>query len=275
MITKWYNVLPKASKNKKFKIHAFIFNWPKHTHKALKLEKQIKSYVDKVTVINSATNYKKSSWVNLDEDAYFTAQFCKAAQLFDGDIMFHIQADASIKDMKNLILAAKDVYSRYSCGIYAPNVDYTRLTGDKVDFTNIAFTQDIDLRYVTMTDCTCWFLSKSLIQEFKRNYLKLFYKTTKYGWGIIKLMSIISLYKRKLTIRDYSFKVNHPRTTNYNIKISDEQAKDFFSKLQAKLICLEYKNSKTILKCLKAFKNYDKETITNLLLKNKVIKQLI
>ena len=233
-----YSVLPKKNvKSKKINIHAFIFNWPKQTKNALRLETELKKHANKVTVINSDDTFSKLGWVDLGDDAYFTEQFCKAVEMFDGDLMFHIQADASTTKMKELLDAAKKYYLKYDYSVYAPNINYT-CHDDRVVIENIKFTKDPNLKFVMTTDCTCWFICKKTINEFKKVFKDLYSANTKHGWGAIRAMSSLSLSQKRLVLRDYNFTIKHPKGTNYSKEKSWEEyknfVKDIFEKIKVK-----------------------------------------
>ena len=88
----------------------FIFNWKGQFEKTCQKEEQLKKIFDKVIVINSDDTNEKLEWINVGDDYYFTDQFLKAVEVFDGDVMFHIQADASYDDFESLIEDAKKYY---------------------------------------------------------------------------------------------------------------------------------------------------------------------
>jgi len=198
------------------KIHPFIFNWKEQYEKTCQTEIQLLNIFDKVTVINSDENNKKDNWINLDDEAYFTSQFCNAINLFDGDVMFHVQGDVTYYNWKGIFRSAEKYYEKYNFGIYAPNVDYTMHYAGFVNMnlSNLLHS-DTNLSIVTMTDCSCWFLHKDVIDEFKKRCF-LSYAETKYGWGISATMSAISFLQKKFVLRDYDYTVNHPKHTGYD-----------------------------------------------------------
>jgi hypothetical protein len=192
------------------KIHPFIFNWVGHYDRTIKLEAEFLKIFEKVTVINSDEKNQEDRWVNISEDAYFTEQFINAINIFDGDIMLHVQADASSDQWKEIVFSALVLNYKYDWGIYAPNVDYTTYIPENVDLKDI----EKGVKNVLFTDCTTWFLDRSVIEEFK-NYLHVFGKT-KYGWGVCRIASSISLKLKKPILRDYRYTIDHPKNTNYN-----------------------------------------------------------
>jgi GR25 family glycosyltransferase involved in LPS biosynthesis len=196
-------------------IDAFIFNWRGQLQKTLKTESELCRIFNKVTVINSDDNNKFDDWVNIGEDAYFSAQFLKALDLFDGDIFFHVQGDVTYDNWPSIIESAKLYYKKYNYGIYAPNVDYTSWSSNRVDISTIPKCNDKKLKLVTMTDCSCWFINKKIIDEYKLKY-SLSFKKNKYGFGADLVNCAISIKNNMPVIRDYNYTVNHPKNTNYS-----------------------------------------------------------
>ena len=78
------------------KIQTFIFNWPgvkegkSHYEMVTKKVEQLQIIGEEAIVINSDEKHNQPDWHNIGNDGYFTAQFMKALELFDGDILFHI-----------------------------------------------------------------------------------------------------------------------------------------------------------------------------------------
>jgi hypothetical protein len=214
------------------KIHPFIFCWQGQTDKALYLEQVFLKIFGKVTVINSGENSKRKNWIDIGNDAYFAEQFSTACDLFNGDIMLHVQADVSFEDWRSVINSAIKYYKVYNFGIYAPNIDYTSYTSDYVDISNA--TPDGTLKNVLLTDCSAWFINKSIISFFKKNYLKNYLKT-KYGWGICACLSCISYLQNKPVLRDYNFKLSHPKSTNYPKYDAKKLGQDFLKTFDAQL----------------------------------------
>jgi hypothetical protein len=235
------------------RIHPFIFNWKGQYEKTCQTEKQLLEIFDKVTVINSDEKNKKNNWVNLDNDAYFTAQFCNAINLFDGDLMFHVQGDVTYYNWKGIIDSAIKYYEKYHYGIYAPNVDYTMLNAGNVNL-NEFFENDSNLNLVTMTDYSCWFIDKDIINQFKEQCF-LSYAEYKYGWGIGGCMSAISFLQKKLVLRDYNFTVNHPKNTGYLVEKAYHELSSFHSNLNENLqeiiLDVRKRNKDKILQLLK------------------------
>ena len=196
------------------KIHPFIFSWKGHYKRALALEKIFLEIFGRVTVINSDEENRPEHWINLTDEAYFAEQFSTACEHFDGDIMFHVQADVNYWDWNSVVEAAKTCYENHKFGVYSPNIEYTTCFPEKVNF-NIILKKESKLRLVTITDCSAWFIDKEVINHFKEHYLESFRKN-KYGWGVCWCISSIAYNKKMPVFRDYNFLLNHPQNTNYN-----------------------------------------------------------
>lgn len=194
------------------KIHPFIFCWKGQTANAINLEQIFLQIFGNVTVINSGENSRRENWIDIGNDAYFAEQFSTACDIFNGDIMLHVQADVTFNDWRSVVDSAIYYYSLYSYGIYAPNINYTAYTSDYVDISCANKTGS--LKNVLLTDCSAWFLDKSVINFFKKKYLKSFLGT-KYGWGICSCLSCIAHLQNKPVLRDYNFTLSHPKSTGY------------------------------------------------------------
>lgn len=208
------------------KIHPFIFNWPGQFKKPFKkprycsinsnvqfLEKQLSHY-NNLTIINSSDDKnEKKNWHNIGSTAYFGKQFMKSLELFHGDILLHIQGDASYANWDAIIEKALYFFKTYDCGIYAPNVNYTFWDETRVLIDK--FPNEHKVFNVTNTDCTVWFIHSSIVlnlrQEFDRQI-----RRNRLGWGIPFLASAISSIHQKPVLRDYNFTVFHPKRTTYN-----------------------------------------------------------
>ena len=195
------------------KIQPFIFNWKGQYTKTLAKEDALQKIFDKVIVINSDDTQEEERWVNIGDDCYYTDQFMKAIELFDGDVLFHIQADASYDKLEELVNDAKKYFEDYEWGIYAPNVDYTWYTSENTDIESIESNHD-NIKMVANTDCTCWFIHKDIINEFLNRKIDM--SDQKMGWGVDLCLSSLSFLMSRPVIRDYNHTIEHPPGTNYN-----------------------------------------------------------
>lgn len=210
------------------KIQTFIFNWRGQYEKTKEKEAQFKAIGVKPIIINSDDNHREEGWHNIGEESYFTAQYLKAVELFDGDALFHIQADASYNDWAPIYEAAKKFHEKYNWGIYAPNVDYTWYDSSRADLKEFEFDED-HLKMVMNTDCTCWMVHKDIIEEAKNRGVD--FSPYKMGWSFDIIYTALSFMKRRPVIRDYNFTIDHPMGTNYNKDVAEKEMHDLFNSL--------------------------------------------
>ncbi|MCH9022081.1 MAG: hypothetical protein IID32_04890, partial [Planctomycetes bacterium] len=202
------------------KIVPFIFNWKHQFENTKRTERQLQQIFSDVLVINSDPDYTSDNWVDLGDEAYFTQQFFKAIDLFDGDILFHLQADANYHNWETVFSDALHYLDKYNWGVFAPNIDFTGWNSQRVDVKSSFFSEP-ELRLVSCTDCTCWFIHRDIIRQFVKH--KLLFSENKFGWGIDLTIAALSYFDRRPVIRDYSHTIVHPRGRGYdNIAASVE-----------------------------------------------------
>jgi hypothetical protein len=210
------------------KIQAFIFNWKGHEARAAALEEKLAKLVH-VTVINSEEQLStpRPGWVHLDDTAYFSAQWNKALELFDADILFHIQADADCGQFEPLIERARALFEKHELGVYEPNVDYTDIQYDKSRLRPI----ETDLLEVPFTDCTCWFISGEIIRKLTPVDLAI----NQYGWGIPRVVAALARLNGQLCVRDYDLPVQHPKGRGYSSSEAMVQLKAYLATLDPQI----------------------------------------
>ena len=191
------------------KIQAFVFNWVGHEAKRRALERALGQLCES-RVINSDSTVESghSTWHHIGDSAYFTEQWNKALELFDGDILFHIQADASYPDFAEMFERCRFAVARHNCGVYAPNVDYTNWKYNRRKLRRL----DDDLLEVPQTDCTCWAITREVLDRLP----SVDPRVCKFGWGIDFLAITTARALNKRVARDYRFHVAHPRSTGYD-----------------------------------------------------------
>lgn len=211
------------------KIQTFIFNWRGQYEKTLEKEKILNALGRNPFVINSDENYSNiDRWYHIGEDCYFGEQFAKAVELFDGDILFHIQADASYDNWAQLYSDAEKYFEQTDWGIYAPNVDYTWYDSSRTDIDSLDFPIP-GLKIVANTDCTCWFIHKDIINLYRERNLKL--EQYKMGWSWDIILPTLCYLNQRPVIRDYNHTVSHPRGTNYNVQQAEKEMWELFESL--------------------------------------------
>jgi hypothetical protein len=209
-------------------IQTFIFNWRGQYEKTKEKIEQLNAIGVQPIIINSDDEHREDGWHNIGEESYFTAQFIKALELFTGDILFHIQADASYINWKQLYEDAEKTFKLTNCGIYAPNVDYTWYNSSRTDIETIRMPNN-NLRAVANTDCTCWFIHKDIIQFYKDRNLDFSSYTMGWCWDIV--FPALSYMNKRTVVRDYSHVISHPEGTNYNKELAEKEMWDLYNSL--------------------------------------------
>lgn len=211
-------------------IQPFIFNWNGQFEKTCVIEDSLSKILDKVYVINSDDNNTRKEWVNIGNESFFSDQFRKALELFDGDVLFHIQGDVSYDNWSGLVEDAKRYFEYYDAGIYAPNIDYTWYIAENTDIQSLE-SEHNNIKMVACTDETVWFIKKEIIQEMVER--KVDFSNNTMGWGWDLVFAAISFINSKPVIRDYNHIINHPKGTNYNKEKAASEMVDLWNSLDA------------------------------------------
>lgn len=201
-------------------IQTFIFNWRGQWDKTTTKEMRLRELGKNPIVINSDDKYTPKHWHNIGEVSYFTAQFIKALELFDGDVLFHVQADASYDNWEKLYEDAENHFKELNWGVYAPNVDYTWYNSSRTDIDNIS-TNIEGVKVVANPDCTCWFIHKDVINAFKER--KLDFSKYAMGWCWDIVLCGLSFMMKRPVLRNYNHTVDHPQGTNYNTQQAETE----------------------------------------------------
>ena len=207
-------------------IQPFVFNWVGKHESTLEITSQLQNLFDSVTVVNSDDNYCHKDWLNIGDKFYFSGQFNTALKHFSGDVLFHIQGDVSYSRWKSLIQHATFYMKYYKCGIYAPNLTATRWPTKRVkiaDPNSLVPQKNLDI--VSCPDETVWFIHKDIIN--KLHELEIKFSDNDFGWGIDVTFAAISFLMKRLVLRDSNHLINHPRGTNYNMEIAQQQLEKF------------------------------------------------
>ncbi len=180
-------------------------------------------------VINSdsTVEFRHTAWHHIGDSAYFTDQWNKALELFDGDVLFHIQADASYPNFAAMFERCRFAVGLHNCGVYAPNVDYTKWEYNRRKLRRL----NDDLLEVAQTDCTCWAISREVLDRLP----PVDPRANKFGWGIDFLVIATARALNKSVARDYQFTVAHPRWTGYDTEEARRQLKTVLQSLPPEL----------------------------------------
>jgi hypothetical protein len=214
-------------------IQPFIFNWNNQFQKSCQIENSLGKIFDKVTVINSDDHNSRQGWVNIGDECYFSDQFKKALELFDGDVLFHIQGDVSYNNWEGLVEDAKKYLDYYDAGIYAPNIDYTWYSSENTDILSLE-SEHQNIKMVACTDETVWFIRKEILQEMVER--KVDFSNNKMGWGWDLVLCAICFANSRPVIRDYNHTINHPKGTNYPQSQAADELVDLWNSLNNDII---------------------------------------
>jgi hypothetical protein len=213
-------------------IQPFIFNWNRQFEKTCAIEDSLTPIFEKVTIINSDDNNTREGWIDIGDDSHFSDQFRKALELFDGDVLLHIQGDVSYDKWEELIEDAKKYLEYYDAGIYAPNIDYTWYSAENSDIESLE-SDHPNIKMVASTDETVWFIRKEIIQELLDR--KVDFSNNTMGWGWDLVIAAICFINSRPVIRDYNHTIDHPMGTNYNKEKASQEMLELWNSLDADL----------------------------------------
>lgn len=194
-------------------IQPFIFSWKGQFENACRIEDNLRALCEGVTVINSDDEHSRPGWIDIGDACFFSDQFRKALELFNGDILLHVQADVRYEKWQELIEDARGVFASLKAGIYAPHADYTWWTSERTDISSRSLYPP-NLRLVACTDELVWFIRREVLDGLREHNVDL--SRNSLGWGWDCILSAISYLKGYPVIRDYKHTVLHPRGTSYN-----------------------------------------------------------
>jgi hypothetical protein len=208
------------------KIDIWIFNWPNQTSRALVIEKQLLDLGYCCNVVNSDPDYCPAHWLNLGNQAWFGQQWYMATQLFSGDVLFHIQADAEYHDWKSLLISAKETFTLHNWGLYSPNLQHNNWGAVPIESWQSSIPE---IKAVANPDCTCWFIHKDVVEKYRNLNLK--YTDNYLGWGIDCVVSALSWQAQRVVLRDWRHTVYHHPGRGYLEDQAVQLMYNMFSKL--------------------------------------------
>lgn len=208
------------------KIDIWLFNWPGQTSRAVATEKELYKLGYRCHVINSDPEYTPSHWLNLGNSAWFAQQWNLACSLFQGDVLFHIQADAEYHSWHQLIEHAKDTFTLHNWGLYSPNLQHNNWGAVPIPEWKSSINE---LHAVANPDCTCWFVHADIIEKYKSLNLK--WQDNYLGWGIDCVVSALSWQEQRVVLRDWRHTVYHHPGRGYLEDQAVQLMYNMFSKL--------------------------------------------
>ena len=204
----------------------FIFSWQGHGDKARHIAQCIADHcgpVDgvRLNVIYSnadeATETGPGRWLQVPNADYFGAKFARALAEFDGQVLLLIQADAGSDDWPALIARCRQrVAQRAALALWAPRVDYTPWTADRVDIRPVV---GEGLTHVAHTDGIVLAYARPMVQRLQQ----LDYRDNNIGWGM-DWIAICNAYSRGMEVlREDTLTVSHPPGRGYDTREATRQ----------------------------------------------------
>ncbi len=165
----------------------------------------------------------REGWIHLDDSAYFSAQWNRALAAFDGEILFHMQADACCNELERLLKRATRLFARGDIGVYEPHVDFTVYRYDRSRLKAVSE----ETFEVPITDQTCWLVAAGVLRGLPPVELRL----NRYGWGISASVAAVCRLQGKLCVRDYNVSVAHPRARGYPSDVAADERNAYLASL--------------------------------------------
>jgi hypothetical protein len=211
------------------KIQAFVFNWKGHEERAARLEESIAPFAE-VVVINSEEGLAQlhPRWIHLDDAAYFSAQWNAALDRFDGDVLFHVQADAVVDDLSRLFDRARAAFAMHPLGVFEPRIENCT----EYDRTLLRHLGN-EVYEVPTSDSTCWFVAGPVLRRFPTIDVQV----NKYGWGIPVTVAALARRMGRICVRDYSVTVQHAKGRGYSTEVAFDQRVEYLNRLDVDLAC--------------------------------------
>jgi hypothetical protein len=165
----------------------------------------------------------------LDDTAYFSAQWNKAIELFDADILFHIQADVEFDNFEALFPRVASLWNKYNVGVYEPDIQVS-IPWFRYDHLKLRSLEP-NVFEIPMSDSTCWFISGDIVRKLPSIDISL----NKYGWGISAVIAGLCRLNGRKCIRDYSFTFRHRTGRGYASEVAGRQRDAYINNLYLEL----------------------------------------
>lgn len=193
---------------------AFIFNWHRVTENAKALQRRFSDQGIETWVINSDDAERDNglpNWIHIGESGYMVQQYAKAIERFDKTYFVEMFADIYDVEVELIVDRACYAFTKYECGIYAPNVEVINWKFDRKTLPKL----ERHLYEVKNAESLLTFIHKDVIRG-----VHLDTKRYKIGWGIDFLVCVLAHLQNKKVIRDYVTTVRHPKGKGYDSGIA-------------------------------------------------------
>lgn len=217
------------------RVHAIIFVWPGHVENGTTIARQLRGCVERLTVIDASESQVPADlaqapdleWLSVDPQFYYGSKFKKATQIFDGDVLLQIQADARSDDWPKLVRCCRAAFDQQQdIGVWSPDVWFTLFPTDQVSLYRVG----TSTRYVVaQSDCIVWALTKPVVERLGR----FDFSANNLGWGIDWAAMAYCFANQLTVVRDKAITIEHPRSRNYDTVKAREQMFAFVEQFSA------------------------------------------
>ena len=185
-------------------VEAFIPDWPGPKQHAKELRNIVDGYCP-TTILD-------------DPADYFNAQWRKASNVLNADILLWIMADVTLPEKFGTVFREMvRIMNRGDIGWYAPDIAWTCYIYDEKDLQAI----EPRIYNVPNTDSLCFAIRADVVRK-----MPFIDPAISYMWGMDFAAIATARLMGLKTVRDYRFKAAHPNSTGYDIpKASREMEK--------------------------------------------------
>lgn len=212
-------------------VHAFVLCWPGWEAAARHIAGALDGRVEHLTVFyKNDTGVDESGsgeWRRIPSERFYGWQFRESLGLNRGDVMLHVQADASFGNWPGLVARCRDAFATMpDLGVWSPNVYHSWYTPHR---TRVETLQSHEVAAVTATDGVVWALSSAVTERLKR----LDYSGNNLGWGLTETAAAIASTQNLSVAMDLTLEVKHPKGSGYDKAKALEQLRLFQVQLSA------------------------------------------
>ena len=210
-------------------VHAFVFCWPGWEAAAHHVARALDGRADHLTVL-----YKNDSgmdeagpgeWLRVPSERFYGWQFAESLRLNRGDVMLHVQADASFGDWPLLVERCRETFGAFpELGVWSPNVYHSLYTPRRVQ---VGALRDGEIAVVTTTDGVVWALSSAVVERLGL----LDYSDNNLGWGLTETAAAVAGTQGLSVAMDLTLDVEHPKGSGYDRSRAFEQSRRFQEQL--------------------------------------------
>ncbi|OOZ38397.1 hypothetical protein BOW53_15730 [Solemya pervernicosa gill symbiont] len=200
-------------------MQAFIISWEGQTDNAREIATALAGEVEHIHVIYSShantIEEGDGNWVKVPDSWFFGKKFSHGLDLFNGEILLLIQADAQCDDWPQLVRRCRAAFALNKVGVWGPAVDYNAHDYD--------FSQRIrdrrTLYQAVNIDAVVTAYSRCVVDRLR----EFSYEHNNLGWGIDWASNCYSRVNNLCVLRDRAIDVVHPRERGYDATEAESQ----------------------------------------------------